>query len=147
MITGMQAAPEVADRPSPARPRILLAYVVLVVCSYLVGVILPYYVNNLDELPLDRLTAGSLHDPAYLPTTERPLGRVAYIAGVLAVGPGAIMLMLMLMPMAVVAAVGLLRRGRDAGGLTYGLALLLSAAMLTFMFSPVGLIFSAWMID
>jgi hypothetical protein len=65
-------------------PVLLLSTAVLTASAWLAGVLLPYFVNDLDSLPMSEVTSGA-HDPKELwPVTEGPVGALVHLAGVLA---------------------------------------------------------------
>jgi hypothetical protein len=72
------------DTPIWQGPVALLTCAVLTSAAWLVGVLLPYYVNDLDSLPMSEVTSGA-HDPKDMwPVTAGPVGGLMHLAGVLA---------------------------------------------------------------
>jgi hypothetical protein len=71
------AAPTITARG----PLILLGVVVGIVLAFVAGVVLPYYVNDLDRLPLAEV-AGGRHDPKELwPETAGRWGHLLHSVG------------------------------------------------------------------
>ena len=137
-------------RPPSWRAVVLLAaFTALVAAPYLVGVLLPFYANDLDEVPLTEL-AGGEHDPvalwpegtagawvqqaAFASLVITPLGLmgglVGAVAGLLAGLPGSGR-----RPMSVPV----------AGGLA--LVSLVCVAGLAFLLSPLGAAITSWRMD
>ena len=89
ILTGV----EVRQAPGPpaitARgPLVLLGVVVVIVVAYVAGVVVPYYVNDLDRLPLAEV-AGGAHDPTEMwPATAGPWGYLLHGVGAYAVSLG-----------------------------------------------------------
>jgi hypothetical protein len=78
------AAPTITARG----PVILLGVVVGIVLAFVAGVVLPYYVNDLDRLPLAEVVSGR-HDPKELwPETAGPWGHLLHGVGAYAVTLG-----------------------------------------------------------
>ena len=116
---------------------------------HLGGVLIPYYVNGLDELPLSEVASGA-HDPTGL----WPQG---FVGGVLQTGGALSMVTMPLILMCVLGGAliafvwGLPRRGvrRMSLGVAVGLLLVAAACVgaLAFDFSPMGTALAAWRMD
>lgn len=121
-----------------------LLLTVVFVAGYLFGVLVPYYVNDLDGLSTAELTSGA-HDPEGLwPNTAGPPGRVLYLVGFLT----ATISWVVLPVIALLSLVGivLVRRWRGAVA-CYLVSLLLCVGALVFQFSELGRALLTWMLD
>ncbi|MGO1973897.1 MAG: hypothetical protein ACTH2Q_13160 [Propionibacteriaceae bacterium] len=121
-----------------------LVVTVLFVVGYVFGVLVPYYVNDLDAYSLIEVTRGD-HDPEGLwPNTVGPAGRALYVVGFLT----AILSWIVLPVLAGLSLVGLVlaRRWRTAVG-CYLVAVLLSVGTLIFQYSDLGRGLVNWMLS
>ena len=123
---------------------VLAALTALTLAPYLAGVLLPYYVNDLDSLPLAEV-AGGRHDPKDV-WPEGPVGGLVQLGGYLS---------LALTPLGLVAALGgalyalLPWRRRSTPAVTAGLVLVVLACVggLVLMGSPLGQALATWRLD
>lgn len=124
------------------RVALLAAIAVLVVAPYLAGVLVPYYVNDLDAVPLAEV-AGGAHDPKDL-WPEGTVGGLAQLAGLLSLSLTPIGLVTVL----VAALHGLFRR-RPTPVLAVGLGLVALGCLagLAFFLSPLGSALISWRLD
>ena len=126
----------------------LAAVVVVVLTLYGVGVLLPYFVNDLHRLPSAQL-AGGAHDPMDLWPQDGWAGPVA-VAGLLGVSLGPLVL-LGVVGLGVVWLWSLWRRRREPGIALRSLAVLAtmaaSVAALLFWLSEPGSALAAWRLD
>lgn len=134
-----------APRPAGGRTVALLAALAaLAMAPYLAGVLVPYHVNDLDDLPLAELTSGA-HDPKDL-WPHGTLGGLVQLGGLFS---------LVLTPTGLVAVlVGALRglafrAHRGTPAVTAGLALVALACLagVALAFSPLGSALTAWRLD
>ncbi|WP_222193353.1 hypothetical protein [Modestobacter italicus] len=134
-----------APRPAGGRAVALFAgLAALAMAPYLAGVLVPYYVNDLDALPLAELTSGA-HDPKDL-WPQGPLSGLVQLGGLLS---------LALTPMGLVAVLAgtlhrVASRGHlDAPAVMVGLLLVALACLagLVLVFSPLGGALATWRLD
>ncbi|KGH47243.1 hypothetical protein IN07_07525 [Modestobacter caceresii] len=126
------------------RVALLAGSTVLAVAPYLAGILVPYYVNDLDVLPLAEVSSGA-YDPKDL-WPQGPLAGLTQLAGLLAIS----LTPLGLLAVLTAALTGLApRRRRSAPVVTAGLALvaLSCLAALAFYFSPMGAALMSWRLD
>ncbi len=125
----------------------LAATVGLGVVLYGVGVLMPYYVNDLDRFPLAEV-AGGAHDPKDL-WPQGPAAGLVQIAGFLS------LLTPLLLGVSALASVGVLLYGLIAERpyitrreVLMLLSLLVAcSAGLAYFFSPMGLALTSWRLD
>ena len=145
MSTVVQETVSALPRPVGGRRVALLAgLTVLAVAPYLVGLLVPYHVNDLDALPLAEVSSGA-HDPMDL-WPQGPLAGPTQLAGLLAIS----LTPLGLLAVLIAALTGLSpRRRRRTPEVTAGLALvaLTCLAALAFYFSPLGAALMSWRLD
>lgn len=126
---------------------VLTAAVLAAIAMYGVGVLLPYYVNDLDRLPLAEVASGA-HDPKDL-WPRNAFGGLAQLAGFFS---------LVVLPFMTFVCVGVgglwlvgLWRHRQAQRVPKSLVLLVvmaaSVAALAFMFSATGEALTTWRLD
>ncbi len=126
----------------------LAATVGLGVVSYGVGVLMPYYVNDLDRFPLAEV-AGGAHDPKDL-WPQGPAAGLVQIAGLLAA-----LLLPLLLGVSALASAGVLLYGLIAERphvtrrevLTLLGVLAVSAAGVVYFASPMGTALTSWRLD
>lgn len=128
-------------------PAIWLAAVALLALLWVAGVLVPYYVNDLDRLSGDELTSGA-HDPAQLwPATTGTVGQTVRSAGALVGWP-----LMYVVHIASALGSGHLLEQEWSGSSRGERALLatlavLSVALTALLLSPFGLSLSAWALD
>lgn len=127
----------------------LAAVVVAVLALFCLGVLLPYYVNDLHRMPLADV-AGGAHDPAALWPQDDRVGLAVGMAGLLAVGVGP----LVLLAVVVVGAVwltSLWRRRPEPQRASRSLAVVVvmagAVAAVLFWSSETGSALAAWRLD
>lgn len=138
-------------RPAVSRRSVvgLALTAALSVAPYLTGVLIPYYVNDLDELPLSEVASG-LHDP-------KDLWPQGFVGGWVQLGG---YLSLALSPVVLLAVIGVcgtqLITGRPRDGawrmsapVAIGLLTVMAACAgaLVFLFSPMGSALAVWRMD
>ncbi|MCZ2837203.1 hypothetical protein [Modestobacter sp. VKM Ac-2985] len=131
--------------PPPVHGRrvaLLAAIAVLAVAPYLAGVLVPYYVNDLDAVPLAEV-AGGAHDPKDL-WPHGTAGGLVQLAGLLSLSLTPIGLVAVL-----VAALNGLFRRRPTPVLAVGLGLVTLGCLagLAFFLSPLGGALISWRLD
>lgn len=122
---------------------LMLVVTVLFVAGYLFGVVVPYYANDLDGVPLAELGRG--HAPERLwPNTAGVFGRALHVVGLLT----AVVSWIVLPVIAVLSLLCLVlgRRSRTAVA-CYLAAALLSVGTLTFQYSALGRALLGWMLS
>jgi hypothetical protein len=128
---------------------VLATLTVCAVAPYLAGVLIPYYVNDLDELPLSEVASGA-HDPKDL-WPQGTVGRWVQSGGYLSLGLTPLMLLFVL-----ALCVGELgawrpREGpwRMSPGVAAGLVVVAAVCIgvLIAMFSPMGAALATWRMD
>ena len=128
-------------------PAIWLSAVALLALLWIAGVLVPYYVNDLDRLSTDELTSGAW-DPAQLwPATTGTFGQTVQAAGAFAGWP----LMYVVYIASVLGSGYLLIQewsgsGRTERALLATLAVL-SVALTALLLSPFGISLSTWALD
>lgn len=127
----------------------LAAVVVGVLALFCIGVLLPYFADDLHRVPLADVAVGA-HDPQDLWPRDDRVGRVVGFAGLLAVGVGP----LVLLAVVVVGAVwltSLWRRRPEPQRASRSLAVVVvmagAAAALLFWLSGTGSALAAWRLD
>lgn len=121
---------------------------VLVVVPYGVGVLVPYFVNGLHQLPLSEVASGA-HDPKDL-WPQEPLSGWISLVGVLAVGTTPLLLLCLGLVATGAAAWGFRRRpGRPCGVVIVGLVVLAVAcgAAVVWLLGSTGQALAAWRVD
>ncbi|RYU11181.1 hypothetical protein [Nocardioides iriomotensis] len=134
------------EPPRTVPPWLALAAGVLPLIGFVVFLLVPYYVNDLDRLPLSEVASG-LHDPKDLwPRNEPGLARFFDLGGMLTVMFGAVIAAL-----GVFASLhGLVAEWRTSGAARKTLWIVgatSAAAMLGLGLSPVGGALYAWWLD
>jgi hypothetical protein len=127
------------------RTVLLVASAAARVLAYVVGLVLPYYVNDLDRLPLREVASGG-HDPKDLwpvGTSLEPLWAIAR-AFVVILGPWAVFLVLVL---ALIDLVGTWRVATRAKHTALLLVVAVHAALGGFVASPMGQALMRWSLD
>ena len=121
---------------------VLAALTALACAPYLAGVLLPYYADDLDALPLAELPGGGSGPTAW---PDGPIGGLVGVAGALS---------LVVTPIGLVAALGcalygLLPWRRGTPAVTAGLVVVALACLgaLAFLGSPLGSALATWQRD
>lgn len=128
-------------------PAIWLSAVVLLALLWTAGVLVPYYVNDLDRLPADELTSGAW-DPAQLwPATTGAVGQTVQAGGAFVGWP----LMYVVHIASALGSAYLLQQEWAASNhgeraLLATLAVL-SVAVTALLLSPFGISLSTWALD
>ena len=128
---------------------VLAALTVCAVAPYLGGVLIPYYVNDLDELPLSELASGA-HDPKDL-WPQGSVGGWVHAGGVLSVIVTSLMSVCVLVGCVTALVAGRPRGGswRMSWGVGVGLVAVAAACVgvLAVDLSPMGEALAAWQLD
>jgi len=123
-----------------------LVVIALVLASYVVGVLLPYAVNDLHRLPLAEVASGA-HDPKDMwPQGSSAVPGLMQLAGLFAVtlGPLVVLGVLLAVPWALWDGRGRTsRNARVIGFVTTALALVLVSLLV----SPLGQALTTWRLD
>lgn len=134
-------------RSLPARGAVLagLAVTIAITLAYALGVVVPYYVNDLDALPLTEVASGA-HDPKDMwPSTAGWVGGLLRTAGIFAMW----LILLVQAPIAVAALASLV--ARRSAGLVYLwphlVIVVISASAAAVQLSPFGQALSLWALD
>lgn len=130
---------------TPARDLgvLTLAVTVVFVAGYLLGVVVPYYVNDLDSYLLIDLVRSGKSPDEFWPSTAGPAGRVLHVVGFLTTVLSAIVLPVI----AVVSLVGMVLGRHWRSALTcYLVALVLAVGTLTFQYTDFGRGLANWML-
>ncbi len=135
--------PNTAVRPATWRTVTLLGVLTgLAVLPYLAGVLVPYYANDLDELPLAEVASGR-HDPKEL-WPQGVVGGWVQVGGFfsLALTPLGVLV-------ALSGAVAALVRHRPRPGVAVGLVTVAAGCLsvLVFFASPLGSALATWRLD
>ena len=153
---------QLAETPSAERPlrlgafldppssslgsRVLLVLVTLTGASWVAGAVVPYYVNDIDSLPMSEVRSGA-HDPKEMwPVTAGFAGELLHALAELAVLAGPFFCA----SVAVWAVLNLLCRWSvvpRAMRISYLLTLVLSVATLVAIVSPFGQDVTGWLLD
>ncbi|MGY1844042.1 hypothetical protein [Modestobacter sp. SYSU DS0875] len=145
MSPAVQETDPAQPRPADGRRVALLAAgTALALAPWLAGVLVPYYVNDLDALPLSELTSGA-HDPKDL-WPQGPVGGLVQLGGLFS---------FILTPVGLVAVLigagrGLVfraRRGTPAVSVGLVLVTLACLAGLSLAWSPLGMALMTWRLD
>lgn len=139
------AREEATSQPVHARRVGVLALcTVVVLAPYLAGVLVPYYVNDLDAVPLAEVASG-MHDPKDL-WPQGLVGGLTQLAGFLSIA----LTPIGLLAVSAVALPGFTsrsRRGTPAVTAGHVLVTALCLAALALFFSPLGNALAAWRMD
>jgi hypothetical protein len=128
------------------RPVLVLSLAaVIVVLPYAVGVLLPYYVNDLDQLPLSEVASGR-HDPKDL-WPQGPIGGLVQLSGFLALALTPMGLVLVGLASAAVACLAVVRRKSPAVVLAYVLLTTACVAALAWFTGPTAAALATWRLD
>ena len=128
-------------------PVVWLSAVAILALLWIAGVLVPYYVNDLDRLSVGELTSGA-HDPAQLwPATTGTVGQTVQIAGALAGWP-----LMYVVYIASALGSGYLLKEEWSGSSRGERALLatlagLSVALTALLLSPFGVALTTWALD
>lgn len=127
----------------------LAAAVVAVLGLFCIGVLLPYFMNDLHRLPLAEVGGGG-HDPRHLWPQDPWAGLPITVAGLVAAGFGPLVL-LAVVGVGTVWLTSLWRRHPEPERVSRSLALLIimaaAVAAVLFWFSEPGLALAAWRRD
>ncbi|MGY1855995.1 hypothetical protein [Modestobacter sp. SYSU DS0290] len=146
MSTAVQETDTTTPRPARGRTVALLAAGTgLALAPWLAGVLVPYYVNDLDALPLAELTSGA-HDPKDL-WPRGTLGGLVQAGGLFSLLLTPMGLLLVLLAGALPRLGSRARRGTP--GVTVGLVLVTLACLagLAAVWSPLGMALMTWRLD
>ncbi|TFV78164.1 hypothetical protein E4P39_02670 [Blastococcus sp. CT_GayMR19] len=142
-----------ADTSTPRTWRsvvVLVAWLVACVAPFVVGLVIPYYVNGLDALPLAELTSGA-HDPKDLWPQGSGRGWVDLAAGLsLSLAPLGVMAVGGLSALAVVQEFGTFPQSRRAArpvAVALLLVALTVAALLIWSATPMASALVSWRLD
>jgi hypothetical protein len=118
---------------------------VVVVVPYLAGILLPFYVNGLDELPLSEVTSGR-YDPKDL-WPQGPIGGLTQLAGFFALALTPLGLVLIGVTSAALACSKMMRRTSPAVVLALLLLTIACVAALTWLLGPTAAALATWRLD
>lgn len=135
------------DPPSTSLgARMLLVLVALTGASWVAGAVIPYYLNDIDALPMSEVQSGA-HDPKDMwPVTAGVAGELLHTLAALAVlaGPFFCATVAAWAVLNVLARWSVVSRGIRV---TYLLALVLAVATLVAIVSPFGQDVTVWLLD
>jgi uncharacterized membrane protein len=126
------------------RTRLLVGLAVLSLAPYVVGVLMPFYVNGLGGVPLADVSGGA-HDPKDL-WPHGPIGGLVQLAGLLSLAITPVGLVATLAG-CVHAAITRAGEGRTRPRTGPALLVLLCVAALVLFFSPLGNALVSWRLD
>jgi hypothetical protein len=136
-----------AVRPTDAwRFVLVLALAAMIaVLPYLAGVLLPYYVNDLDALPLSEVASGR-HDPKEL-WPQGPIGGLVQLFGLLSLALTPAGLVLVVLAGTAMTGYGAVRRKSPAVVLALLLLTVACVAALAWFFGPTAAALATWRLD
>ena len=124
---------------------VLTLAAVLVVLPYFIGVLLPYYVNDLDDLPLAEVASGA-HDPKDL-WPQGIVGGLVQLGGFFALALTPMGLVLVGLASAVTAGLAVVRRKSPAVVLALVLLAIACGWALAWFLGPTAGALASWRLD